>query len=117
MEEAIVVSRLIRWAKWKLGSGKHLGYKSQVSYVRLASGGYTAHDDIDSECIETNSAVEQLSELHKAVIRVEYLSTARTGDEKAAVLGVSKRSYITYRSAAYQRIGDYLMKQGSKELQ
>lgn len=109
MEEAIVVSRLIRWAKWKLGSGSHLGFKSQVNYVRLASSGYTAHDDIDSACIEINDAVEQLPELHKLLIRIEYLSTARTGDEKAAVLGVSKRSYITYRSAAYQRIGDYLL--------
>ena len=114
MEEAIVVSRLIRWAKWKLGSGKHLGYKSQVSYVRLASSGYTAHDDIDSECIEINDAVEQLPELHKAVIRVEYLSDCRKDDEKAVRIGVCKRSFFSYRSAAHQLIGDYMMQQRSK---
>ena len=109
MEEALIVSRLVRWAKWKLGSGAHLGFKSQVNFVRLASKSYTAYDDIDSACIEINDAVKQLPELHKLLIRVEYLSTDRTGKEKAAVLGVSGRSYISYRSAAYQRIGDYLI--------
>lgn len=108
MEEAIVVSRLIRWAKWKLGSGKHLGFKPQISFVLLA-GGYTAHDDIDSECIETDDAFKQLPELHKAVIRIEYLSECRNDAERAARLGVCKRSLISYRSAAHRHIGDYLV--------
>lgn len=113
MEEAIVVSRLIRWAKWKLGSGKHLGFKSQISFVLLA-GGYTARDDIDSECIETDEAVKQLPELHRAVIRIEYLSECRNDAERAARLGVCKRSLISYRSAAHRHIGDYLMESRKK---
>lgn len=114
MEEALIISRLVRWAKWKLGSGAHLGFKSQVSFVRLAAKSYVAHDDIDSACIEINNAVEQLPEPYKLLIRVEFLSTARTGNEKAAVLGVSRRSYIRYRSTAYQRIGDYLVASRNK---
>lgn len=108
MEEAIVVSRLIRWAKWKLGSGKHLGFKPQISFVLLA-GGYTARDDIDSECIETDDAVKQLPEFHRAVIRIEYLSECRNDSERAARIGISKRSLVTYRAAAYRYISDYLV--------
>lgn len=109
MEEALIVSMLVRWAKWKLGSGRHLGFKKQVSFVRLAGEEARCQDlGVDRECIEINDAVEQLPELYKIVIRIEYLSECRNDAERAIMLGVCKRSFISYRSNAYRYIGEYL---------
>ncbi|ABI59721.1 hypothetical protein Neut_1475 [Nitrosomonas eutropha C91] len=66
--------------------------------------------DIDRECIETNDAIEQLPELYKLVVRVEYLSECRNDGERAVRIGVCKRSFISYRSTAYKYIGEFLMK-------
>ncbi|WP_396957028.1 hypothetical protein [Nitrosomonas sp.] len=115
MEEAIVISRLCRWAKWKLGSGKHLGFKPQVNFIRLAGEeAICVNCDDDRECAETNDAVEHLPELHKLLIRIEYLSTARTDKERAFVLGISRQSYVSYRSITYNIIGMFFEKNGSQ---
>lgn len=120
MNESVVTMRLSKWAKWKLGCGKHLGYKSQVSFMRMTPihGGSASLDvyAFDQECIETNSAVEQLPELHQAIVRVEYLSTCRTDREKALRVGVCKRSFIAYRAMAYKQISKYFDQDDKKHL-
>lgn len=111
MIEATVVNRLIKWADWKMGSGISLGYKSQVSFVRL-SGGREPHlgydQGYDAECQLTDRAVGLLPELHKSLIRLEYLSTVISEDQKAHCFGTSRRTYRQYRQDAYAKLGNLI---------
>ena len=111
MLEAIVINRLFKWAKWKMNSGVALGYKSQVSFTRLSGGrdpnlGYDERYDV--ECQFTERAVNLLPELHKALLRLEYLSTVISEDQKAYCFGTSRRTYRQYRQQAYQMLGNLL---------
>lgn len=107
-QEAIVINRLTRWAKWKMESGVQLGFKSHVNFLRLAGGSDWRDESIDSECIETNQAVEQLPELHKALIRVEYLSTMRDELHKVHVMGCCVRSFRQWKHDAHTKIANHL---------
>ncbi|MDC8446444.1 MAG: hypothetical protein LV471_11030 [Nitrosomonas sp.] len=108
-DEAIVINRLLRWAKWKMQSGVALGYKSHVNFVRLAGGNDMAWDDaVDHECVQTNEAVDQLPELHRALIRVEYLSMCIDEQHKAHAFGCCIRSFRQWRRDAHNMIGNLL---------
>lgn len=109
MDKAIVVNRLIRWSYWKMRSGVALSFPSQVSYIRLApSTTYFRDPGIDIECSVTNDAFERLPVICQAVLKVEYISTARTMNDKAILFGRSRRVYGECLTEAYRLIGDVL---------
>lgn len=109
MDQAIVINRLTRWARWKLASGVKLGYKSKVNYMRLVGGDSIQPDvGIEMECEQTNQAFEQLPIVQKEVIRMEYLSTAGNEVAKAYRMGISVRTYRNYKNAAYDMLGNIL---------
>ena len=106
-DKTTVGSRLVNWAHWKMASGVALGYPSMVSFMRLG-GGHSAYDDVDSECIETNNAVEKLPYIPLIVIRVEYLSGYKETAVKAHACGISKRSYYNYLETAREMVANNL---------
>lgn len=111
MIEAIVINRLIKWSKWKMGSGVSLGYKRQVNFVRLSGGrdqslGYD--DGYDADCHLTDKAVDLLPEVYKLVIRVEYIDKLRDENAKAHRYGKSRRTYREDRDRAYLLLGNLL---------
>lgn len=108
VDEAVVVNRLLRWARWKLKSDVSLGYKSKASFMSLLPQTGLHDESIDSECIETNNVVEQLPELHKALIRIEYLSTCLDEKFKAHAFGCCIRSWRQWKHDAHQKIANHL---------
>lgn len=109
MDKAIVVNRLIRWSYWKMRSGVALSFPSQVSYVRLApSTTYFRDPGIDIECSITNDAFEKLPVICQAVLKVEYISTARSNNDKAILFGRSRRVYGECLTEAHRLIGEVL---------
>ncbi|SCX93626.1 hypothetical protein SAMN05216420_101383 [Nitrosospira sp. Nl5] len=109
MIEALVVNRLLRWAKWKMQTQVALGYPSQVSFVRLAPTTTHFRDPgIDAECVITEKAYELLPVLCKAVLWTEYLSTAISESHKAHLFGRSRRVYRECLTEAYVKIGNTL---------
>ncbi len=106
MNEAVLVSRLLRWARWKMASGVALGYPGQVSFLRLAPPTATYFRDprIDEECMETDKAYQSLPELHMSVLRVEYLSCVNKDRTKAQLFGRSRRGYFKCLQEAYHKM-------------
>jgi hypothetical protein len=104
--EAIVVNRLIRWARWKMESGVSLGYPSQVSFYRMAALTATYHDPaFDSECQETEKAVRSLPNDQYRLIRHEYIvSKDWKQHEKAEMLRVSPRTYRYWLKDAHRQV-------------
>lgn len=108
-DKTTVATRLIRWGAWKMKSGVALGYPSKVAFMRL--GG--EHQDwlgivVDSECIQTDGAVEKLSLFPQVVIRVEYLLGYKETAVKAHVCGISKRRYYEYLQMAHEQVANNL---------
>ena len=57
MIEAIVVHRLLKWARWKLKADAALGYPKQSPFMRLTPSSTAYHDPhIDSDCFVTEDA-------------------------------------------------------------
>lgn len=109
MDKAIVINRLIRWSYWKMRSGVALSFPSQVSYVRLApSTTYFRDPGIDIECSITNDAFERLPVICQAVLKVQYISTARTSKDKALLFGRTERRYFEYLAEAHGLMGAVL---------
>ena len=106
-DKTTVSSRLIRWGAWKMRSGVALGYPSMVSFMRLG-GGHSAYDDVDSECIETDGAVEKLTLFPQITIRVEYVSGYKETAVKAHACGISKRRYYEYLQLAHEQVANNL---------
>lgn len=107
--KAIIVNRLIRWARWRLGSGVHLGFNKQVSFLKFTPSSTTGHDVlIEQDCMETDAAYNLLPLLHQSVIRLEYLSDIRNDEDKARCVGISVRSFRQYRNDAYDKIDNIL---------
>jgi hypothetical protein len=107
MIEALVINRLIRWAKWKMNTGNGLGYPSQVSFIRLAPATKHFRDPgIDAECMITEKAYELLPVISKGVLWVEFLSTAISESHKAHLFGRSRRQYRECLVDAYVKIGN-----------
>lgn len=106
-DKSTVTSRLIRWGAWKMRSGVALGYPSMVTFMRFG-GGSSGYDDVDSECIETNGAVEKMSLFPQVAIRVEYISGYKEIAVKAHVCGVSKRRYYEYLQMAHELVANNL---------
>jgi hypothetical protein len=109
MIEALVINRLLRWARWKMQVGVALGYPSQVSFVRLAP--VTTHfpdPGLDADCVLTERAYELLPVISKAVLWVEYLSTAISESHKAHLFGRSRRQYRECLNEAYVKIGNHI---------
>lgn len=107
MIEALVVNRLLRWARWKMQTGVALGYPSQVSFVRLAPATTHFRDPgIDADCMVTDKAVMLLPEIYKLVIRLEYIDAIPSMEQRAHCYGKSRRVYGEDRATAYRLIGN-----------
>lgn len=106
--DAVVINRLLKWARWKLESDVSLGYKNKASFMALIPTSGVYSETYDAECIETNKAVDQLPELHKALIRVEYLSTCLDEQFKAHCFGCCIRSFRQWKKDAHRKIANYL---------
>lgn len=109
-DKSIVSSRLIRWGKWKMTSGVALGYPTKAAFVGLSPNppGDWCGQSIDSECVQTNDAVEQLTLFQQVVVRVEYISGHRETAVKADVCGISKRRYYEYLNLSHEQIAEKL---------
>ncbi|SHL10780.1 hypothetical protein SAMN05216428_10196 [Nitrosospira sp. Nsp11] len=109
MIEAIVINRLIEWAKWKMNTGVALGYKSQVSYVRLSGGNTLTYDTgYDADCLLTDRAVNLLPEVYKLVIRMEYIDAIPSEIQRVHCYGKSRRTYRDDRTEAYKLLGNLI---------
>jgi hypothetical protein len=109
MIEAIVINRLIKWANWKMNSGVALGYKSQVSFVRLSGGQKVEYDNgYDADCLITDRAVNLLPEVYKLVIRLEYLDVIPSEEQRVHCYGKSRRTYRDDRATAYVMLGNLI---------
>lgn len=105
MDEAVVVNRLLRWAKWKMRSGVALGFKPAVNFYRLAGGLSQDYNQvIDSECIETNNAVDQLPAMLRELIRIEYLGIGMDERSKAECFGCCVRSFRRWKVEAHEKL-------------
>ncbi|SHM05578.1 hypothetical protein SAMN05216428_11293 [Nitrosospira sp. Nsp11] len=106
MIEALVVNRLIKWARWKLDTGVALGYPSQSSFTRLVPPPPYFHDPrIDADCLLTDRAVNLLPEVYKLVIRLEYIDAIPSEMQRAHCYGKSRRTYRDDRTTAYTMLG------------
>lgn len=109
MIEAIVINRLLRWARWKMNTGNALGYPGQVSFLRLVpSATHFPDPGIEAECILTERAYEMLPVLHQSVLWVEFLSTKINYMDKAHYFGRSVRNYRKCLEEAYAGMGNAL---------
>ena len=103
--EAIIVNRLIRRSRWKMGSGVSLGYPSSVSYARMMPSASVHDVAIDSECIQTDNAVKALPIDQYRLIRHEYIvSRDWKQHEKAAMLHISPSTYRRWIKDAHHQI-------------
>lgn len=111
-DKGMVRSRLIRWGEWKMKSGVALGFPKQASFMNLSGVRGTEAvsflDEVDSECAQTNGAVELLPFVHLAVVRVEYVLAYKDTAVKAHSCGISKRSYYNYLEAAHKLVAKNL---------
>lgn len=107
-----VVSRLNRWGRWKMESGVALGFPSMAAFMRLGGGGSPGdhYDEFDSECIETNRAVDLLPAIPMFVIRIEYVIAYKDTAVKAQACGISKRAYYNYLQSAHEMVASLLNK-------
>lgn len=104
--EAIVVNRLLKWARWKLQTGVALGYPSRVSFLRLTPPAFDERDPrLDADCLMTDRAVNLLPEVYKLVIRLEYIDAIPSLMQKAHCYGKSQRTFLLDRKTAYEMIG------------
>ncbi len=116
MTRAIIVNRLLRWARWRLGSGVHLGFNKQVSFLRLTPPSTVGHDVLlERDCMETDAAFNALPLLHQSVIRLEFLTDVRKDEDKARCVGISIRSFRQYRNDAYDKIDNIIYDMYAKE--
>lgn len=105
MSEAVIVNRLVRWANWKMRSGVALGFKPAVNFYRLAGGLNQDYNQvIDSECIETDNAVNELPVMLRELIRIEYLGIGSDEQLKAECFGCCVRSFRKWRRVAHERL-------------
>jgi hypothetical protein len=94
MIESQVINMLLRWARWKMNTGNALGFPGQVSFMRLVPPATHFPDPgIELECVLTERAYDMLPVIHKAVLWVEYLSTAVNESHKAHSFGRTRRAY------------------------
>lgn len=111
-DKGMVRSRLIRWGEWKMKSGVALGYPKQAAFMNLSgvrpSDAADFRDVVDSECVQTNGAVELLPFVHIAVVRVEYVMAYTETAAKAYSCGISKRAYYNYLTAAHEMVAKNL---------
>jgi hypothetical protein len=105
-----IETRLQHWARWKLKSGEHLGYKNKASFLALLSSGNILYSPIiDAACQEVNNAVEDLPTLHQMLIRHEYLvMTTEPLTQRAELFGMKKSAYCHWLKDAYKRLSQSL---------
>jgi hypothetical protein len=110
MIEAIVINRLIKWAKWKMQTNVALGYPSQVNFIRLAPPTDPHYHDarIETDNLLTDRAVNQLPEVYKLVIRMEYIDAIPDESQRIHRYGKSRRTYYYDRTTAYMMIGNLI---------
>lgn len=111
-DKSTVVSRLNRWGKWKMQSGVANGYPSRSAFMREAGGNdMTQRWDrlaMDSECVQTDKAVECLPGIHQLIIRVEYVLAYKDTAVKAYSCGISKRQYYNFLTDAHNKVANAL---------
>ncbi|WP_293006903.1 hypothetical protein [Nitrosomonas sp.] len=110
-DKSTVVSRLVRWGSWKMDSCVALGYPSMSPFMRMTPSATVGaiQDEIDSECLQTDRVVMSLSDVHKLVVRNEYvLHSDKKSSERAAITGFSKRTYYDYLGCAHSEIAKSL---------
>lgn len=111
-DKGTVVSRLNRWGRWKMASGVANGFPSQSAFMRL--GGVPPGDAwegtaLDSECVQTNKAVSDLpGDVHKLVLRIEYVDSYKDSSVKAYRFGCSKRQYYNFLETAHKLVANNL---------
>lgn len=108
MEKGTVVNRLIAWANWKMGSGVALGYPSSSSFTHLVvddSRRVRSYEDDDSYHKQTDEAIKMLSIDMQNLLRLEYVSTIRTGKSKSSSIGVTREYYYKLLQNAYSALG------------
>lgn len=111
-DKGTVVSRLNRWGRWKMASGVALGYPSSSLFMRLGGGNDQGshYGEFDSECIETNRAVDLLPAIPMVVVRIEYVIGYKDTAVKAHACGISKRAYYNYLQSAHEMVANILNK-------
>jgi len=113
VHEATVQGLMVKWSYWKMSSGVALGFKSRVSYVRLAAGKNLPDLALESDCVMTDEAYKQLPALHRVVIDIEYLASLRSRKDRAREFGRSIYVYGQCLQEAHQKIGvmfEHMMK-------
>lgn len=110
LDGSSVITRLQHWGRWKMSSGVSLGYPNQSAFMHLAISS-TPHDrfgEIDSDCIETDKAVDLLPFVKQIIIRVEYVLPYSSVATKANHCGISKRSYYNYLVDAHEMVAQLI---------
>lgn len=111
-DKSTVVSRLHRWGQWKMNSCNAGGYPSKSAFMRDApidpNSNRFFFNEIDSECIETNRAIDNLPHVPMIVIRVEYLSNHRKVSDKAIACGITKDYYYKCLKNAHELVAKEL---------
>lgn len=104
-DKSTVVSRLHRWARWKMASGNAGGYPSKSAFMRyVPSDPNNFLNEIDSECIETDKAVAALTPIPRIIIWAEYQSNHSKVSEKSMACGVTKDYYYKCLKAAHENV-------------
>lgn len=111
LERGTVINRLIAWANWKLGSGVALGYPSSSSFTHLVvddSRRLRSYDDDDAYHKQTDEAIKMLSVDRQSLLRLEYLSTIKTGKSKSSAIGITREYYYKLLGDTYNALGEML---------
>ena len=108
MEKGTVINRLIAWANWKMGSGVALGYPSSSNFTHLVvddSRRVRSYEDDDAYHKQTDEAIKMLSVDMQNLLRLEYVSTIKTGKSKSSSIGVTREYYYRLLQNAYSALG------------
>ena len=109
MIEAIVVHRLLKWARWKLKADAALGYPKQSPFMRLTPSSTAYHDPhIDSDCFVTEDAYNLMPEVYRLVIWLEFIAGIPSEDQRVRQYGKSRRTYYYDRTEAYRLLGNLM---------
>ena len=104
-DKSTVVSRLHRWARWKMASGNAGGFPSKSAFMRFVPSDPNRFlSEIDSECVETDKAVAALTPVARIIVWAEYQSNYQKVSEKAMACGVSSNFYYSCLRAAHENV-------------
>lgn len=105
-----VHERCTEWAEWTRRRADHgLGYPRQCSYTRLdaAHRGQLFAGEYNERAHGIEDAVRRLLDLHRQVVRTNYLGKGMAR-QKARDVGVSVTTYYELLHGAHERIASQL---------